>query len=312
MTKKPRDRRVETARAFGLWRSASSKREGDRHLVRLWELCRPEIARAVQDVAGGQRSVRAWLDRRGLTFEEIANAVFPAVEDAASRYDPGHESGASFPTFAMKHIKGEVVRIALDSPPLAGPEGPEDRPQEEPNPEEEPLDFTDLVELVRKHRRSKIVEDVYQAAKYPEEYSSEDLRWFADLLEEKYAKELEWDTKLKALHSSLVVMSVRAEDYEGKMVNIGTLWHLLLIREYCRAQGMSTESYSPSVLSRIFGKPSDKTLAKWLKACDEQGITAQNWTPEQLARIITSRRGPKFRGRRELPNSRPDQPDLLS
>jgi hypothetical protein len=156
MTILPEDRRAETDRAFGLWRAARSKREGDRHLVRLWELCRPEIARAVQDVAGRQRSVRAWLDRRGLTFEEIANAVFPAVEEAASRYDPGHESGASFPTFAMKHIKGEVVRIALDSPPLPGPEGPEDRPQEEPKSEEEPLDFTDLVELVRKHPKSTI------------------------------------------------------------------------------------------------------------------------------------------------------------
>jgi hypothetical protein len=307
MTILPEDRRAETDRAFGLWRAARSKREGDRHLVRLWELCRPEIARAVQDVAGGQRSVRAWLDRRGLTFEEIANAVFPAVEEAASRYDPGHESGASFPTFAMKHIKGEVVRIALDSPPLPGPEGPEDRPQEEPKSEEEPLDFTDLVELVRKHPKSKIVEDVYQAAKYPDEYSSEDLRRLADLLEEKYAEELERDTMLKALHSSLVAMSVRAEDYEGKMVNIGTLCHLLFIREYRRTQGMPAESYSPSVLSRIYGKPSDKTLAKWLKACDEQGITAQNWTPEQLARIISPRRGPKFRGRLELPTSRPDE-----
>jgi hypothetical protein len=307
MTILPEDRRAETDRAFGLWRAARSKREGDRHLVRLWELCRPEIARAVQDVAGGQRSVRAWLDRRGLTFEEIANAVFPAVEEAASRYDPGHESGASFPTFAMKHIKGEVVRIALDSPPLPEPEGPEDRPQEEPKSEEEPLDFTDLVELVRKHPKSKIVEDVYQAAKYPDEYSSEDLRRLADLLEEKYTEELERDTMLKALHSSLVAMSVRAEDYEGKMVNIGTLCHLLFIREYRSTQGMPEESYSPSVLSRIYGKPSVKTLDKWLKACDEQGITAQNWTPEQLARIISSPRGPKFRGRLELPTSRPDE-----
>ena len=102
-------------------------------------------------------------------------------------------------------------------------------------------------------------------------------------------------------------MSVRAEDYEGKMVNIGTLCHLLFIREYRRTHGMPAESYSPSVLSRIYGKPSNKTLAKWLKACDEQGITAQNWTPEQLTRIISPRRGPKFRGRLELPTSRPDE-----
>jgi hypothetical protein len=300
------DRRAETARAFGLWRSARSTREGDKYLVRLWELCRPEIARALQDVAGGQRSVRAWLDRRGLTFEEIANAVFPAVEDAASRYDPGHESGACFPTFALKHIKGAVARIAMDSPPLAGSEGPEDHPQEEPHPEEEPLDFADLVALVRKHRKSRIAEDVYQTARYPDEYSSEDLRRLADLLEEEFAEALERDAKLRALHSGLLVMSTRAADYEGKTVNIGTLWHLLLIREYLRARGMPRESYSPSALSRVFGKPSDKTVAKWLKRCDEQGITAESWRPEQLVRIISSRRGPRFRGRRVLPNRRPD------
>jgi hypothetical protein len=305
MTMLPDDRRVETDRAFALWRDARSKREGDGHLVRLWELCRPEIARAVQDVAGGESSLGAWLDRRGLTFEEVATAVYPAVEDAASRYEPGHESGASFATFAMNHIKGEVARIAKDSLPLAGAEWPEDRPQVELHPEEEILDFADVVALVRKHRRSKIVENVYQATKYPDEYSSEDLRQLADLLEEKFAEELERDAKLRALHSSLVAMSIRAEDYEGKMVNIGTLWHLLLIREYRKAQGMPAESYSPSVLSRIYGKPSDKTLAKWLKACDEQGITTENWTPEQLARIISSRRGPKFRGQLELPTSRP-------
>jgi hypothetical protein len=305
MTILPGDRRAETDRAFGLWRAATSKREGNRHLVRLWELCRPEIAHAVQEVAEGEPFVGTWLDRRGLTFEEVANAVYPAVEEAARRYDPGYESGASFPSFAMKHIKGEIARLAMDSPPLAWPEGPEDRTQEEPHLEEEPLDIADLVAVV-KHRESKIVEDVYEATKYPDEYSSEDLRRLADLLEEQYGEEFERDAKLRTLHSSLVAMSIRAEDYEGKMVNIGTLGHLLLIREYRRARGMPAESYSPSVLSRIFGKPSDKTLAKWLRACDEQGITAQNWTPEQLARIISSRRGPKFRGRRDLPTSRPD------
>src|SRR5829696_5505768 len=246
MTILPEDRRAETDRAFGLWRAARSKREGDRHLVRLWELCRPEIARAVQDVAGGQRSVRAWLDRRGLTFEEIANAVFPAVEDAASRYDPGHESGASFPTFAMRYLKREVARLAMDSPPLAGPEGPEDHPQEEPHPEEEPFYVAELVALVRRHRKSEIVEHVYKTAKYPTEYSSEELRRAADLIEDQLAEELEQDAKLRALHSSLVTMSVRAEDYEGKMVNIGTLAQLLFIREYLRARGMPRESYSAS------------------------------------------------------------------
>ena len=292
-----------------MWRSAKSKREADRHLLRLWELCKPEIARAVQDVAGGEHSVEAWLDRRGLTFDEVATTAFPTVAEAARRYDPGHESGASFPTFAMKRIKGQIARIAVCSPPLAGPEGPEDRAQEELHAEEERLDFADLVALIRKLPGPRIVEKIYQEAKYPDEYSSADLRRLADQLEEEFAEELERDTKLKTLHSSLVAMSIRAEDYEGKMVNIGTLWHLLLVREDRRARAMPAESYSAKALARVFKekRPSPNTLAKWLKKCDEQGITSQNWTPEQLASVISSRRGPKFRGRLELPNSRPEE-----
>ena len=57
----PEDRRAKTDRVFGLWRSARSKRERDGQLVRLWELCRPEIARAVQEVAAEEGYVgRGW------------------------------------------------------------------------------------------------------------------------------------------------------------------------------------------------------------------------------------------------------------
>jgi hypothetical protein len=299
------------ARTFRLWEASKSPSEGHKHLVRIWELCDPEIKRALKDIAAKEPSVQVWLERRGLSFEEVANAVFVAVEEAAHRYDPEHESGASFSTFALKYIKGEVASIAKNSPPLVGygqPAGElEDRPQDELLLEEEPLDFADTVALVHKHPVSEIVEKFYQATKYPDEHSSKELRRVADLIEVTFSDELKQDPKLQALRGMLVAMSIRAEDYEGRMVEIGTLWHLLFIREYRIAQGMPRESYSPRVLSRVFGRPSDKTLAKWLKECDEQGITAQNWTPEQLARIISSRRGPKFRGCLELPTSRPDE-----
>jgi hypothetical protein len=196
------------------------------------------------DIAEEEPSLEVWLERRGLSFEEVANAVYPAVEEAARRYDPGHESGASFPTFAMKNIKGGIAHIAMDSPPLAGLEGPEDHPQEEPHPEEELLDFADIVALVRKHRKSDTLEKVYQRVKYPDEYSSRELRRIADLLEENFAEELKQDAQLRVRHSSLVVMSIRAEDYEGRMVSIGILWHILLIREDRRARGERAESYS--------------------------------------------------------------------
>jgi hypothetical protein len=212
----------------------------------------------------------------------------------------------------MKYIKGAVSQIARTYPLLAGPKelatgGAEDQQREELHPEEELCDFADIMALVYTFPVSDIVEKVYLTAQYPDEYSSEALRRLADRLEEEYAKELSQDVKLQALHSSLVVVSVRAEDHEGRMVSIGTPWHLLLIREYRRAQGMPRESYSPRVLARVFGRPSDKTLAKWLKKCDQQGITAQNWTPEQLAGIVSSRRGPRFRGRFEQPIRHPNK-----
>jgi hypothetical protein len=299
------------AHTFRLWKAAKSPSEGHKHLVRIWELCEPEIKRALKDIAAKEPSVEVWLRRRNLSFEEISNAVFPAVMYAAHRYDPEHESGASFSTFALKYIKGEVASIAKNSQPLVGYEQPaeefENGPQDELQLEKEPLDFADTVALVRKYPVSEIVEKVYETTKYPDEHSSKELRRAADLIEENFSDELKQDPKLQALHGNLVAMSIRAEDYRGGMVEIGTLSNLLFIREYRIARGMPEESYSPRALSRVFGRPSDKTLAKWLKACDEQGITAQNCTPEQLARIISSRRGPKFRGRLELPTSRPDE-----
>jgi hypothetical protein len=292
---------------FRLWRAAKSERERNKQLLRLWELCEPEIRLALKPIAKNEPSVKAWLDRRGLTFEEVTNAVFPAVKDAASNYDPGHESGAGFPTFAMKHITGEVARLAKDSPPLAGHEGPEDRTQEDLHAGELSPDPAVIVAWARQHRTPDIVAHIYEATKYPDEYSSEDLRRMAGVIEEEFAEDLEQEAGLRALHSQLLVMSVRAEDYEGKMVNVGTLWHILALRDVRRARGMPRESYSAKALARVFGRPSDKTLAKWITRCDEQGITSRDWTPEQLARVIRSRRGPRFRGRRELPNSRPKE-----
>jgi hypothetical protein len=300
------------ARTFRLWEAAKSPSEGHKHLVRIWELCEPEIKLALNDMAAKARSDRqSWLRRRDLSFQEISYLVYPAVKYAAHRYDPEHESGASFSTFALQYIKGEVDSIAKNSPPLVGYEQPteelEKRPQDELRLEEEPLDFAARVALVHKHPVSEIVEKVYQTTKYPEEHSSGELRRVADQIEENFSDELKQDPKLQALHSMLIAQSIRAEDHEGRMLLVSRLAHLLVIRQYRKKKGMHRERYSPKVLAKEYGRPSDKTLAKWLKACDEQGITAQNWTPEQLVKIISSRRGPKFRGRLELPTSRPDE-----
>jgi hypothetical protein len=300
------------ARAFRLWEAAKSPSEGHKHLLRLLELCEPEIKLALNDMAAKERSDRqSWLRRRDLSLEVISYLVYPAVKDAAHRYDPEHESGASFSTFAMGYIRGEVARIVENSPLLVGYEQPaeelENRPDDEVHVEEVPLDFADAAAPVHKHTVPEIVEKFYQETKYPDEHSSGELRRVANRIEEDFSDELEQDPKLRALHGMVVAQSIRAEDHEGRMLLVSRLAHLLVIRQYRKAKGMHRERYSPKALAREYGRPSDKTLAKWLKACDEQGITAQNWTPEQLARIISSRRGPKFRGHLELPTSRPDE-----
>ena len=158
-----------------------------------------------------------------------------------------------------------------------------------------------------KHSGSEIIETVYQKTKYAGEYPSKTLSQLADWIEEEFSEELAQNVRLQALHSTLVAQSIRAEDHEGRMLLVSRLAHLLAIRQERKDNGMHRERYSPKVLAKEYGRPSDKTLDKWLKACDEQGITAQNWTPKQLARIISPRRGPKFRGRCELPTSRPDE-----
>jgi len=80
------------------------------HLVRLWELCRPEI----EPRAGrgrGESSLGAWLDRRGLTFEEVATAAYPAVEDAASRYDPAKDKVLKSAERAALQVLAEQAEV---------------------------------------------------------------------------------------------------------------------------------------------------------------------------------------------------------
>ncbi len=94
----PEDRHEEMVHTFGLWAATKSESEGNEHLVRLWELCEPEIRRALQDIAAKQTFafVEVWLKYLGLSFEEVSCAVFPAVKDAAYKYESEHDSGASF------------------------------------------------------------------------------------------------------------------------------------------------------------------------------------------------------------------------
>jgi hypothetical protein len=285
-------------RVFRLWKGARSERERNKYLFRLWELCRPEIKLALSDMAAEECSDRqSWLERRGLDFDEVCNAVFPAVKDAAHNFDPEHDSGASFSTFAMGYIRGAVASIAKDSPPLGNSHSREmERLNEDEVVQALPRSVAEIIESVCKHSGSEIVEAVYQKTKDAGEHPSEKLRRIANRIEEEFSEELEHSAKLQALHSMLIAQSIRAEDHESRMVLVSTLAHLLFIRQERRAKGMPPESYSVKALARVYGKPSPPTLAKWLKACDEQGITAENCTVEEIARIISSKRGPAFRG----------------
>jgi len=288
----PEDRRVEIDRAFERYKTA----ERDEHLIRLWDLLDPEIKNALNRVAEKEGVPRdLWLERRGLDFADARQQVFFAVFEAARGYDPEHSSGASFATYAMKYIRGEIARLAKCSPYLAGEH---DAKSLERKPFEEYDPPRSIAEIARTQPASETVQDVYQGSKDVSKWPSQKLRRIAEWLAEEHADELEHDPKLQALHRMLIAQSVRAEDHEGKMVKISTLAKLLRIREARRAAGMPAETYSAKALARVFKhSPSDKTLAKWLEVCDEEGITAESWTPEQLARIITPKRGPKFRGR---------------
>ena len=305
----PENRHAEIERVFRLWEAAENKRDADECLLCLLNLCRPEIQRALKDMAMKEHSaVTPWMERRELSYEEISDAVFPAVKDAAHNFDPEHDSGAGFSTFAMGYIRGAVASIAKDSLPLGNSLPGE---MEELNEVEEmqalPRSFAEIIELVCKLSGSEIIETVYQKTKYADEYPSKTLSQLAKWIEEEFSEELAQNVRLQALHSTLVAQSIRAEDHEGRMLLVSRLAHLLAIRQNRKAKGMHRETYSPKVLAKVYDGPSDKTLAKWFKACDKQGITDQNWTPEQLVGIISSRRGPKFRGRLELPTSRPDE-----
>ena len=289
---------------------AGARRERDKKLVELWKSCWGAFLKVLSELAEKEHTnVPTWLKRRGLSDEEVFNGVFPAVLAAQAKFDPGHKSGASFPTFAKKTIKGEVARIAKDSSHLAA--DPFERLGGIAEAEEEeqtgPRGFTEHVELAYSHSASEIVQAVYQETKFPDEQPSEKLRRIADQIGEEFSEELAQNVKVQALHSMLIAQAIRAEDHEGQMVLISTLVHLLAIREHRKAEGMPAESYSPSVLAKVFGRPSNKTLGKWLKSCDAQGITSENWTPEQLAKIISSKRGPSFRGRLNRPTSRPNK-----
>jgi hypothetical protein len=61
--------------------------------------------------------MKPWLARLGLSYEEVFHGVFPAIKAAAHNFDPEHNSGASFSTFAMGYIKGEVAGIVKKWPP---------------------------------------------------------------------------------------------------------------------------------------------------------------------------------------------------
>jgi hypothetical protein len=275
-------------------------RERDAYLIQLWKACEPEIKRAVKDLADkepGAPHWQAWLRVRGLTLDEVRHAAFFAVREAAEKYDPAHESGASFATFAMNYIRGAVSRLAHSSPPLAPVEDSDREEEEELHPEEQPRTLREIVELVHRHPPSKIAQRVYEQSKDVGEHPSAKLLRLADRIEAEFEAELAHDAKLQTLVIMLRAQGTRAEHHEGKMVEVSRLARLLQTRDARRAAGMPAESYSPTVLAREFGEPSAPTIRRWLRDCDAQGITAENWTPEKLAEIVSAKRGKSFRGR---------------
>src|SRR5215208_3624885 len=185
-------------RVFRLWEAAENKRDADECLLSLLNLCRPEIQRALKDMAMKEHSaVTHWMERRGLSCEEISDAVFPAVKDVAHNFDPEHDSGASFSTVAMGYIRGAVAGIAKDSPPLGNSlPGEIERPKEDEGVQALPHSFAEIIELVCKHSGSEIVETVYQKTKDAGEYPSKTLSQLADWIKEEFSGELAQNVRL--------------------------------------------------------------------------------------------------------------------
>jgi hypothetical protein len=283
-----------------LWHAAKTQAERSQHTTRLWLLCTPVIYAALRDLAEelSRRlkwhvSVHDWLQRHNMQKEDVFSAAWFGVERAANNFDPRKQT--KFQTYAYDYIKRAIrdqtrgawswdskedgTERGLDTKDWLG--RPDDTAKED-------LDLTMFLADLIGVPAGQLVERIYQGTKEMSKTSVEELEvWFDTSISPGQRRK---NPILDVVRSILIAQHIRAANRQGEMVRVSDLAQMLRARERGEARE-GRNPYSPHALSKQFPY-SDKTIKRWLSLCEELEITAENWEPELLARIMTPRRGP--------------------
>ena len=285
------NRHDEALRQWRRWLRARVGRERDEALFELWQLCEREVRAAIKMLATklsetrgspGGISVPVW---HGMDEEEARHIAFPGVWRAAQGFDPAKGTFQTYAFYFILHeIYGHVRAVGML------PDG-EVRDTDAPDRDERDLFREHLLPLTHALPPGSRFEHVLQmTAALPSEDLDDLLEEFEHLFPEQV-----WSANppLETVRSALLSQAVRAADSEGKMVAVSDLAKMLRAKEY--RQQMKKQYRSNSRLAREFGV-SDQTVGRWLAAATEQGVGADDLSPEaldRLARIMTPRRGPR-------------------
>jgi len=276
----------------------------------LWQLSQNEVWAAVKKLADklsesrgspGSITVSTWLLKHGKTREEVYSIALAGVWRAAKEFDPAK---GTFQTYAYYHILGAIRHDLLrDSQPdegIAVPYAPDahDVPDYEASPDTL-VRTVDLYSRIIGVPKGSLVRQIYrESGSLPSGYL-DDVIACIDLHLLEQSREVQ---ALEIARSMLIAQSIRAADREGRMVRVSDLAQMLRARKHPNPRNEKVPSYAQ--LQREFGI-SDKTIKEWLRASKDEGIAADDLSPEtldRLSRIMTPRRGPRA-GQKQIPSS---------
>jgi len=225
--------------------------------------------------------------------KDASQAAWFGVERAANNFDAN--KGATFQTYAFPYIKRAIRDQKRGDwawePKESGTKNEWEAKDDPDDTTNEELDFIELLADLKGVPAEQLVERIYQTTRDASEFCAAELEDTRAWFEENISPEQRGkNTALDAVRSILIAQHIRAVDREGGMVRVSDLAQMLRARERGEAR-KGRNPYSPHALSNQFPY-SDKTIKRWLDLCEELGITADNRDPEQLARIMTPRRGP--------------------
>jgi hypothetical protein len=109
--------REEEIKLWRRWKAAKTRRGREDALCALWRTCRPATLKAVKLLAerlsakkNKHITVPVWFLMHGMTEEDAHIEAFPAVFEAAKRFDTNR--GAKLSTYAHPFILGRIYRTA--------------------------------------------------------------------------------------------------------------------------------------------------------------------------------------------------------